>query len=184
MKRLETDLNDRTLRFDGVSIVDPLNIASALTRGILPSELRVRGTSEDVEVFNLQVAETDHLRPEIKEPINIDMAWRLPLEYQDLDLFEYVSEALIKRLDHLGYNEGQRDQAVERVVAELDEIKLRGMSEFTKTIIYVLDTFRKKNIVWGVGRGSSCASYVLFILGLHVVDSIKFDVPMTEFFHD
>jgi DNA polymerase III alpha subunit len=184
VERLETDLNDRTLRFDGVSIVDPIDLASALTRGILPSELRVRGTSEDVQAFNLQVAEADHLRQAIKEPINIDMAWRLPDEYKGIDLFEYISEALIARLDTFGYTDVQREQAIERIVAELDEIKLRGMTEFTKTIIYVLDTFRKKDIVWGVGRGSSCASYVLFILGLHVVDSIKFDVPMTEFFHD
>ncbi len=51
-----------------------------------------------------------------------------------------------------------------------------------KTMKYIVDTLRENNIVWGVGRGSSVASYVLFLLGVHKIDSVKYDLPIEEFF--
>jgi DNA polymerase III alpha subunit len=51
-----------------------------------------------------------------------------------------------------------------------------------KTMKYIVDTLRKNNVVWGVGRGSSIASYALFLIGIHKIDSIKYDIPITEFF--
>jgi DNA polymerase III alpha subunit len=47
---------------------------------------------------------------------------------------------------------------------------------------YVVDTLRENNIVWGVGRGSSVASYVLHLIGVHKIDSIKYNIPIEEFF--
>jgi len=47
---------------------------------------------------------------------------------------------------------------------------------------YIVDTLRANNILWGVGRGSSVASYVLFLIGIHKVDSIKYNLPIEEFF--
>jgi len=40
---------------------------------------------------------------------------------------------------------------------------------------------RKNNIVWGVGRGSSVASYVLFLLGVHKIDSMYYELSVDEF---
>jgi DNA polymerase III alpha subunit len=47
---------------------------------------------------------------------------------------------------------------------------------------YIVDTLRANNIVWGVGRGSSVASYVLHLIGVHKIDSIKYNIPIEEFF--
>jgi DNA polymerase III alpha subunit len=47
---------------------------------------------------------------------------------------------------------------------------------------YIVDTLRANNVVWGVGRGSSVASYVLHLIGVHKVDSIKYNIPIEEFF--
>jgi DNA polymerase III alpha subunit len=47
---------------------------------------------------------------------------------------------------------------------------------------YIVDTLRANNIVWGVGRGSSVASYVLHLIGVHKIDSIKYSIPIEEFF--
>jgi DNA polymerase III alpha subunit len=47
---------------------------------------------------------------------------------------------------------------------------------------YVVDTLRNNQVVWGVGRGSSVASYVLFIIGVHKIDSVKYKLPINEFF--
>jgi DNA polymerase III alpha subunit len=51
-----------------------------------------------------------------------------------------------------------------------------------KAMKYLVDTFRENNIVWGVGRGSSVASYALYLIGVHKVDSVKYELPITEFF--
>jgi DNA polymerase III alpha subunit len=40
---------------------------------------------------------------------------------------------------------------------------------------------RKNKIVWGVGRGSSVASYVLFLIGIHKVNSLKYNLDIKEF---
>jgi len=46
---------------------------------------------------------------------------------------------------------------------------------------YLVDTMKSNNIIWGVGRGSSVASYVLYLLGVHRVDSMYYDLDPTEF---
>ena len=46
---------------------------------------------------------------------------------------------------------------------------------------YLVDTMREHNIVWGVGRGSSVASYCLYLLGVHKIDSIKYELDIREF---
>jgi DNA polymerase III alpha subunit len=51
-----------------------------------------------------------------------------------------------------------------------------------KTMKYVVDTLRANGVVWGVGRGSSVASYCLFLLGVHKIDSIKYKLSIGEFF--
>lgn len=184
MRSLRTDLTDRSLRFDGVSIVTPEKAAELLSRGVLPSELRIQGDSEEIQLFNQQVAEAERLLTDADEPIRLDMSWRLPESYKSIDIGEDVRAALAKNIQRLGYSEELQVQAHERIELELAEIKRRGMIEFMATIMYVLAVFREKGVVWGVGRGSSCASYVLFILGLHSVDALKHQIPLEEFFHD
>jgi DNA polymerase III alpha subunit len=56
------------------------------------------------------------------------------------------------------------------------------MIPMLKTMKYIVDTLRANNIVWGVGRGSSVASYVLHIIGVHKIDPIKYNIPIEEFF--
>jgi DNA polymerase III alpha subunit len=36
-------------------------------------------------------------------------------------------------------------------------------------------------LIWGVGRGSSVASYVLYKLGVHRIDSLYYDLDPAEF---
>ena len=56
------------------------------------------------------------------------------------------------------------------------------MISMLKTMKYVVDTLRTNNVIWGVGRGSSVASYVLHIIGVHKIDSVKYNLPIEEFF--
>ena len=40
---------------------------------------------------------------------------------------------------------------------------------------------RDNQVIWGVGRGSSVASYVLYLIGIHKIDSMYYDLPINEF---
>ena len=59
--------------------------------------------------------------------------------------------------------------------------KDRGLFPVLQLLIYIVDTMRNNNLVWGVGRGSAVSSYVLYILGVHKVNSVKYMLDIQEF---
>lgn len=69
----------------------------------------------------------------------------------------------------------------ERVKYELSLYQEKGYDNFLKYCVYLSTLVNQKKIVVGCGRGSSCASYLLFLLGLHMVDSVKYDIDVREF---
>ena len=73
------------------------------------------------------------------------------------------------------------DEQKDRVNEELELFIQHGMLDLLFYLKYLVDTMRSNNIVWGVGRGSSVASYVLYLLGVHKVDSIKYGLDIREF---
>ena len=73
------------------------------------------------------------------------------------------------------------DSTMKRVWEELDAYKERDMHDLLKYMIYLVNFMRENNIVWGVGRGSSVASYVLYLIGVHKIDSIQFGLDWREF---
>ena len=184
MKSLSVQLADRELRFDGVSIIAPDRVVEAFLLGAAPSQLRLTEPSPDTELFNESSAQ--QLVTAGPEPVTLSFEWLLPKSYLELDVYERVGRSYENLTPELyqRYSQQQYDEALERISVELAEFERRGMVNFLRTIIYVLDVFREKGAVWGVGRGSSCASYVLYLLGLHAVDCVWYSVPHTEFFHD
>ena len=68
-----------------------------------------------------------------------------------------------------------------RVDEEMDEYEARGLIPLLRSMICLVGHFRKNRVVWGVGRGSSVASYVLFLIGVHRIDSIKYGLQIGEF---
>jgi DNA polymerase III alpha subunit len=46
---------------------------------------------------------------------------------------------------------------------------------------YLVDVMTVNNVIWGVGRGSSVASYVLYKLGVHRIDSLHYNLDAREF---
>ena len=98
--------------------------------------------------------------------------WFMPDEYKDINVYEYV----------LGKVETPCPQHVQdRIWEELDAFKERDMLDLLRYMIYLVDFMRENNIVWGVGRGSSVASYVLYLIGVHKINSIQFDLDWREF---
>ena len=93
----------------------------------------------------------------------------MPPEYKTFDVKEYC----IGRC--------ATTEQIERVKAEMTAYEERGMIPLLQWIKHFVDTCTENNIVWGVGRGSSVASFVLFLLGVHQVDSVKYNLDWQEF---
>lgn len=183
MKELFTQLNDRVLRFDGVSIVEAEQLSRLVRAGTAPKNLRVLCETPEVQQFNSLVSEVDKIKEFSDEPLAFNFFWQLPPEFLALDIEQFVLTAFSNRLPQLNYDPEQTELAINRVAQELKCFTQRGLTDLLRTIIFVLHRFRETGQVWGVGRGSSCASYILFLLGLHVVDPIKFDISLEEFMH-
>jgi DNA polymerase III alpha subunit len=68
-----------------------------------------------------------------------------------------------------------------RVSEELELFIQHNMMDLLFYLKYLVDTLRENKIMWGVGRGSSVASYVLYLIGVHKIDSLKFSLDIKEF---
>lgn len=73
------------------------------------------------------------------------------------------------------------EQEVTRVLEEFALFEEREMIPVLRCLIYLIAHFREEGIVWGVGRGSSVASYCLYLIGVHKVNSLAFDLDVREF---
>ena len=134
--------------------------------------------SDDIEKFNAAMRE--QYLPELTTyiPLDVDQKtfdgalqseWFMPDEYKELDIVRFLNNR------ELTYE--QRD----RVQEELQAFTERSMIPLLRYMCYLVDFMRENNIVWGVGRGSSVASYVLYLIGVHRIDSIQFDLDWREF---
>lgn len=95
--------------------------------------------------------------------------WLMPAEYQELDIAAHV----------LSLCEGPAE--LQRAGQELLMFQERGLFDLLRWLVYLVDVMKHHNIVWGVGRGSSVASFVLFKLGVHRVNSLYYDLDPAQF---
>ena len=137
--------------------------------------------NDDIDKFNevCEIQGRNKLQKYI--PLDVDQKtfdgvcqgeWFMPDEYKDINVYEYV----------LGKAHTPCPQHVQdRIWQELDAFRDRGMKDLLRYMIYLVDFMRENNIVWGVGRGSSVASYVLYLIGVHKINSIQFGLDWREF---
>ena len=135
-------------------------------------------SNDDVDKFNTAMQEQGMSLLQKYIPLDVDKKtfdgvcqseWFMPDEYKNMNVIEYI----IKRTN--------TPQEYKRVDEELQEFKKRDMLDLLKYMIYLVDFMHENNIVWGVGRGSSVASYVLYLIGVHRIDSIQYDLDWREF---
>lgn len=95
--------------------------------------------------------------------------WFMPGEYRQMDIAEYVLKLC------------NTPEQLQRVGQELLMYQERNLFDLLRYLKYLVDVMRANKVIWGVGRGSSVASYVLFLLGVHRIDSIFYDLDPGEF---
>ena len=95
--------------------------------------------------------------------------WHMPEEYKTLDIAQHILELC------------KTEPELQRVGQELLLYQERDLFNLLRYLKYFVDTMRNNNVVWGLGRGSSVASYVLYLLGVHKINSLYYDLPIEEF---
>ena len=95
--------------------------------------------------------------------------WYMPDKFKSIDIESYV----------LGL--AKTSEEIDRVKEELELYKKFGLYPVLKFLIYLIDLMRTNNIVWGVGRGSSVSSYILYLIGVHKVNSILYKLDINDF---
>ena len=95
--------------------------------------------------------------------------WLMPDEYKNLDIAEYI----------LGLCKSEA--ALQRVGEELLLYQARDLFDLLRYLKFLVDIMKQHNLIWGVGRGSSVASYVLYLLEIHRIDSLHYNLDIAEF---
>jgi DNA polymerase III alpha subunit len=101
------------------------------------------------------------------------------LKCTDDELHVYMCKMLQRRCAHMSIEYSR--QAVERFSQEWELFSRKGMFLLLRVLIGIINTLTKNSVPWGPGRGSSTSSYILFLIGLHNVDSVLYDVDVTDF---
>lgn len=107
--------------------------------------------------------------------------WLMPDHYKHLNVEDYLLARLCVELKNSNYQSILNTDEWRRIIEELMAFNKHGMGNLLKYLIYLVDFMRENNIIWGVGRGSSVASYVLYLIGIHKVNSIKYNLDWKEF---
>jgi DNA polymerase III alpha subunit len=124
---------------------------------------------DNIAHFNqyADLLEIEHL----VDSIDYSKSFNIPQRYKELDVEGFLT-SIVEDAD-------STRQA--RVSEELEMFRARNLFPVLQLLIYIVDTMRKHNLVWGVGRGSSVASYCLYLIGVHKIDSVKYNLDIREF---
>ena len=95
--------------------------------------------------------------------------WHMPESYYQINVLQWLLERC------------QTDEERMRVQLEYDLFEKKKFIRVLQFLIYFVDTLRANNIVWGVGRGSSVASFCLFLIGVHKINPLLYNLDITEF---
>lgn len=154
----ETDIcnlymSNPDLRLKRVIVDNPIKISDIIDITYLPEFVTHEPKLVSVEEFDKTLQEK----------------WFIPDSYKDFDIAKFI-------LDQC-----KTDEELQRAGQELLLFFERDMFPLLIYLKYLVDTMRKHNVIWGVGRGSSVASFVLFLLGVHKINSLYYDLNIDEF---
>lgn len=146
------------------------------------SQFVVNDTNEN----NLHLTHHTHFElPSLQQPPSLDVApedfhdilshsWIMPDNYKEMDLESYLANELVKQ-------NITTEVYTKRVIEELDEYANRDMLDILKFLVYLMQVCRDNSIVTGIGRGSSVSSLVLYLIGVHYIDPVKYNLSYKEF---
>lgn len=169
------DLGTRVIDDQGNVVYHPEALFQIIASGrMLPKQLIC---TDSTELDRLNKSCQEMFEPDTCEinldPVDIDVrknTWTIPQEYLDLDIFGLLESKC------------STETELDRVHTEYKLFERAGMVDLLKTCVYIVDRFRSERVLYGVGRGSSCSSFILYLLDVNFVNPLEYDIPISEFF--
>jgi DNA polymerase III alpha subunit len=174
---METKNSGMKINEFGQVIISDENIKRLIFEGKSINRITTEDT-EDIELFKKHQKELLSELIEFEDQPNIPVdefhnihseQWTFPKEYQEIDIKEWLLEKC------------KTKEEIDRVTQELILYEERNLLMVLRLFIFIVDYMRKNNFIWGVGRGSSVSSYVLFLIGIHRVNSIQYNLDINDY---
>lgn len=146
-------MSDPARNLKNVLVNEKINFSTTLELESLPELIEYHISDQTIEEFDLKNT----------------IKWFMPQEYKNFDIAKWVLEQC------------KSDAELQRAGEELILYQERNLFVLLQYLKYLIDTMRKNNIVWGVGRGSSISSFVLYLIGVHRINSLYYDLSINEF---
>lgn len=173
-----TQLNDRVLFYDGDTVIPASDVQRYVSEGMTTENLCVDEITKEIETFNsfIDAAQQITTKDNVRE---LKFDWNIPEEYLTLNVEQYLYDRFNEEI--VGMNYPDSCARALRVKQEIDAYWELNFEPVLRTVIYIINTLRSYKIVWGIGRGSSVSSYVLYLIGVHDVDSVAYELDYTDF---
>ncbi len=169
------DLGNRFILNDGTVICEDDALIEMIYQGI-DLDMVFAKPSSSVILYNQTIKQFDNdLKPLTVaeqsqfQDINWFNHWTTPTNYQTIDIWDFC------------YNRCKNIEEIDRVQKELILFEERNMFPVLKHLIFLVDHFRSNNVLWGVGRGSSVSSFVLYLIGINRINPLIFNLDIKEF---
>jgi len=156
----ETDVIDLVLKGQDLSALDGMIVDSTVDLDRMPDILDTVPGLQKQKFHTVSVPEW-HSQQQTN--------WHMPDEYKQLDIAAHI----------LGLCESEAE--LQRCGAELLLYQERNLFDLLRYLKYLVDVMKQHNVIWGVGRGSSVASYALYKLGVHRINSMYYNLDVDEF---
>lgn len=159
----ENDLCDLVMQGQDLTQTHGITMAAEIDLARMISHVQDPGsllTWTFPEQRDISVAEFDRERQN---------RWFMPAEYREMDIAQHVLDLCTTQAQ------------LQRVGEELLLYQEHDLFDLLRYLRYLVAVMRENRIIWGVGRGSSVASYVLYLLGVHRIDSMFYDLDPREF---
>jgi len=156
----ENDVIDLVMQGRDMSIFDNMIVDGSVDLGCMPDFLDPVPGFQQQRFHSCSVPEW-HAQQQAN--------WHMPAEYKQLDIAAHVLALCVSEAE------------LQRCGEELLLYQERDLFDLLRYLTYLVAVMTTNNIIWGVGRGSSVASYVLYKLGIHKIDSLYYNLDCREF---
>jgi len=167
------DLGNRWVADDGTVVLRQAALELMLYRGQSIAGLSAE-PSEELELYHAsnQLLDSQYAEPIAYDgqPCTYDRRWFTPEPWASIDV------------DQLLESRCKDEHELQRCRSEMQLFHQRQMIPVLRQLLYMIDRWRESSVVWGVGRGSSVSSFVLYLIGINRINPLRFGLDASEFF--
>ena len=156
----ETDVMDLVMQGRELTVLNGMIVDSTVDLGRMPGELDPVPGLQQQRFHTVSVPEW-HAEQQ--------RHWHMPDEYKQLDIAQHILELC------------DTEAELQRCGQELMLYQERDLFDLLRYLAHLVAVMQTNNIIWGVGRGSSVASHVLYKLGVHRINSLHYNLDISEF---